>query len=181
MDNATRMVQLVSTVDRTIVVNRPEYGIRRQWVAKGQSQSLPFDIVQNLYFTVGFQNLINEGILYIPNMQDKIDLNIEPQDATQPTRVIVLNDQQMKTLLTVTPYNDFVKQLAHLPMSQAHALVDYAVKNDIIDNMKVQYLKQVTGRDIVRIIARKRESEEIDKIQAAREEAYKQENAGRIF
>jgi hypothetical protein len=47
--------------------------------------------------------------------------------------------------------------------------------------MKVQYLKQVTGRDIVRIIARKRESEEIDKIQAAREEAYKQENAGRIF
>jgi hypothetical protein len=86
-------------------------------VAKGQAQSLPFDIVQNLYFTVGFHNLINEGILYIPNMQDKIDLNIEPQNATQPTRVIVLNDQQMKTLLTVTPYNDFVKQLAHLPMS----------------------------------------------------------------
>jgi hypothetical protein len=31
--------------------------------------------------------------------------------------------------------------------------------------MKVQYLKEVTGRDVVRIIARKRESEEIDKIQ----------------
>jgi hypothetical protein len=86
-------------------------------VAKGQSQSLPFDIVQNLYFTVGFQNLINEGILYIPNMQDKIDLGIESEGTTQPTRVVVLNETQMKTLLTVRSYNDFVQELSHLPMS----------------------------------------------------------------
>lgn len=181
MDNATRMVQLISTVNRTVVVSRPEYGIRRQWVAKGQSQSLPFDIVQNLYFTVGFQNLINEGILYIPNMQDKIDLGIESEGTTQPTRVVVLNETQMKTLLTVRSYNDFVQELSHLPMSQAHALVDYAVKNNLIDTMKVQYLKEVTGRDVVRIIARKRESEEIDKIQEQREANYKNENAGRRF
>ncbi len=181
MDNANRMVQIISTVDRTIVVNRPEYGIRRQWVAKGQAQTLPFDIVQNLYFTVGFQNLINEGVLYIPNMKDKIDLGIENEGTTQPTRVIVLNENQMKTLLTISSYNDFVNDLAHLSMSQAHALVDYAVKNNLIDTMKVQYLKEVTGRDIIKIIARKRESEEIDKIQEKREAAYKADNAGRGF
>lgn len=176
-----RMVQIVSTVDKNVVVSRPEYGIRRQWVAKGQAQLIPFNIVQNLYFTVGFQNLINEGILYIPNMQDKIDLGIEDQGTTQPTRVVVLNETQMRTLLTVRSYVDFVKELAHLPMSQAHALVDFAVKNEIIDSQKIQYLKEVTGRDVVRIIARKRESEEIDKIQAARDAAYKAENEGRRF
>lgn len=179
--NENRMVQIVSTVDRTVIVNRPEYGIRRQWVAKGQTQVLPFDVVQNLYFTVGFQNLINEGILYIPNMQDKIDLGIEADGTTQPTRVVVLNDTQMKTLLTVRSYNDFVKELAHLPMSQAHALVDFAVKNEIIDNMKVKYLKEVTGRDVVQIIARKRQSEEVDRRQAAIDAAHRTENEGRRF
>lgn len=181
MENNNRLVQLVSTVDKTVVVSRPEYGIRRQWVAKGQSQSIPFEIVQNLYFTVGFQNLINEGILYIPNMQDKIDLGIEDEGAVKPTRVIVLNETQMKTLLTIRSYDEFVKELAHLPMSQAHALVDYAVKNNIIDNNKVQYLKEVTGRDVIQIIARKRQSEEIDKRQAEIEANHKAENEGRRF
>lgn len=180
--NENRMVQIVSTVDKTVVVNRPEYGIRRQWVAKGQAQLLPFDIVQNLYFTVGFQNLINEGILYIPNMEDKKDLGIEDRDAEVPTRVIVLTDPQMSKLFSrEVTREQFINELARLPMSQAHALIDYAVKNEIIDAQKIQYLKEVTGRDVVQIIARKRQSEEIDRQQAEIDRIHKEENAGRRF
>ena len=175
MEQNTRMVAIKSTVDRTVVVNRPEFGIRRQWVAKNQTQMIPFDIVQNLYFTVGFQNLINEGILYIDNMQDKIDLGIEDVGTTKPTRVVVLNDSQMLTLLKVKKIDEFIDELSHLPMSQAHALVDFAVKNEIIDKSKVDYLKQLTGRDIVKIIARNREAEEIDKAEALKEQSRKKE------
>ena len=176
-----RMVNLVSTVDRTVVVNRPEYGIRRQWIAKGQTQQMPFDIVNNLMFTVGFSNLIMQGILDIPNMQDKIDLGIEDPGTKTPTRVVVLNDSQKLTLMKVRTYEEFVKELAKLPMSQAHALVDYAVENELIDKQKVAYLKELTGRDIVQIIARKRQSEEIEQINEARDQQHRRENDGRRF
>lgn len=176
-----RMVTIISTVDRTVVVNRPEYGIRRQWVARGQAQQIPFDIVNNLMFTVGFANLVMQGILDIPSMQDKIDLGIEDPGTKVPTRVIVLNDSQKLTLMKVRTYDEFVKELAKMPMSQAHALVDYAVANELIDSKKVAYLKELTGRDVVQIIARNRMSEEVDRANAVREEQYKQENAGRRF
>ena len=182
MESVTRMVKVISTVDRQVIINRPELNIRRMWTAKNQAQWIPFDIVYNLYFTVGFQNLINDGILYIPDMKDKKDLGIEPEDAEYPVNVIVLDDAQMKKLFSrEVNKQDFVQTLAHLPMSQANALVDYAVKNECVDSEKIAYLKELTGRDVVQIIAKKRQSEEIDRIQAERDAAHKAENAGRGF
>ena len=94
---------------------------------------------------------------------------------------IIQLDAKLRAYSRAPFYNDFVRELAHLPMSQAHALVDFAVKNEIIDNMKVKYLKEVTGRDVVQIIARKRQSEEVDRRQAAIDAAHRAENEGRRF
>jgi hypothetical protein len=48
----------------------------------------------------GVRVMIDRGILYIPDMKDKIDLGLEPEDATEPENIIVLSDLQINNLLT---------------------------------------------------------------------------------
>ena len=113
-------------------------------------------------------------------MKTKIELGLEDEGTVQPTKIIILNDTQMMTLLKVRTYEQFVQELSHLPMSQANALVDFAVKNQIIDTKKVNYLKELTGRDIVKLIAREAEIREIDARNAAIEKQHKMEEGRRV-
>lgn len=117
----------------------------------------------------GFKNMIRSGILYIDNMQDKIDLQLEDPDTKAPTKIRVLTDEQILTLLKVKSYEDFVKELATVSLDQANAVVNYAVENSIVDNRKVDYLKEITGRDVVKIIAHKRDAAEAERINAEKE------------
>lgn len=158
-----RMVRIRNTINSTVVVNRPEYNIRREWTARGQVQQIPFDTVQQLLFTTGFSNLIKSGTLYIENMKDKIDLGLEEPETTKPTLIRCLDDAEMQHLLTETTFEEFVQELAAFSMDQAQLLVDYAVDHEIIEAKKVSYLKKLTGRDVMLIIARKREAAEIDR------------------
>lgn len=158
-----RMVSLKNTANSTVVVNRPEYGIRREWVARGQVQQIPFAIVEQLLYTTGFQNLIKSGTLYIESMKDKIDLGLEDPGTKNPTRILYLDDNEINDLMTNTTFDEFVQRLSAYSMDQAHAVVDYCVQHEIIDAKKINYLKKLTGRDVMVIIARKREAEEIDR------------------
>lgn len=176
-----RMVKIISTVNRTVVVNRPEYNVRKLWSAKGQPNVIPFDQVQQLMYMTGFYNLLKSGVLYIENMQDKIDLGLEDEGTTVPTKIRILNDADKLDLLKNKTYDEFVKTLAHLPMEQAHGLVDFAVDNEIIDSKKTAYLKQLTGRDVMLTLARKRQADEAAAIQAEKDRIHKIENEGRRF
>jgi hypothetical protein len=42
---ADRMVHLKNTMNATLSVRKPEYGIYRTWNKKGQVQAIPFDTV----------------------------------------------------------------------------------------------------------------------------------------
>jgi hypothetical protein len=106
-------------------------------------------------------------------MQDKIDLGLEEPDTTEPTNIKVLNDAQIKALLTTITYDTFVKEINSVSVQQANNVVDYAVANEIMDMKKSDYLKQITGRDIVAILAKRRQEAEADRIAAEKERAAK--------
>lgn len=171
--NTNRMVTLRSMVNKTVIVNEPAYSIRRVFPNKGAIQTIPFTTVEQLLWSNGFRNMLTTGTLYIDNMQDKIDLGLEEPDTKVPTKIKVLTEEQMLTLMKVRSYGDFVKELSTLPLDQAHALVDYAVKTQTLDSQKINYLRELTGRDALKIISRNRDAEEMDKIQAAKEAARK--------
>lgn len=164
-----RNVVFKSMVGKTVIVNEPAYGIRRVFPNKGAIQTIPFNIVEQLLWSNGFRNMLSTGVLYIENMQDKIDLGLEEPGTKIPTKIRILTDEQMLTLLKVRSYDDFVKELASLSLDQANAIVDYAVRTQTIDTQKVDYLKEVTGRDVIKIIARNKENAEADKAAAERE------------
>ena len=158
-----RMVIVTNMVDSRVGIADPSTGIRRRWEKRGQSLPIPFDALQNLLWQDGVRRMFTEGILYIQNMEDKKELGLEPQEATEPTNLIALSQLQMKELLTVKPISVFKVEISKLPDTQIDNLIDYAISERIVNAEKCAILKQVTGRDIIKAVARQQEIEEEEK------------------
>lgn len=173
--NGTRMVRFKNTKAETVIVHEPAYGIHREFLGKGTVQVIPFDTVEQLLWRPGFANLIKSGILYIEDMQDKIDLGLEDPDTKTPTKIRILTPEQILTLLKVKDYDNFVKDIEGLSIDQVNNIVDFAVENEILDTKKINYLKELTDRDVLKILARKREMAEADQANAEKEAARRRE------
>ena len=165
-----RMVIVKSSVNSTVSVVYPQYGINRRWNAMGQPMQIPFEAVQQCLWENGFNRMIQSGILYIENMQDKIDLGLEPVGATTPTNIIVFTEKDMEMLLNSIPLDVFKKRVTEAPKMQVDNLIDYAIEHEIVDMEKIDFLKKLTNRDILKAISSKREDKEADE-RAAKEDA----------
>ena len=177
---AQRMVILKNMVNGNVSVKKPQYGVNRTWTRLGQPMGIPFETVEQLLWDTGFNNMIRAGILYIENLQDKIDLGLEPEGAKEPENIIVLSQDQIKALWTVKTLDEFKKEVSKLPMTQIDALVEYAVSNRIVKMDKADFIKELTKKDILKAITRKQESDEIDKRNTAKEEARKNDDGRHV-
>lgn len=165
-----RLVNFRSTSTGKVIIHEPAYNIHREFPNYGSVQRIPYEIVEQLLWSNGFKNLLEKGFIYIDNMQDKIDLGLEAPDTKEPTRYKVLNDGQIITLLKVRSLEDFKKEIDTLPAEQIARVVDYAIKNNIVDFDKANYLKDVTGTDILSVIAMNRSVAEAEKAEKAERE-----------
>lgn len=169
----TRMVNLKNMVNKTVGVSLPEYGVNRKWTTKGQVIPLPYDTVEQMLWHNGFRQMIDRGILYIESMQDKIDLGLEPSDATEPENIKVLSDTQIKNLLISQPYEVFKREIFTLTMTQVNNIINYAIANEIVDVQKAELLRTISNIDILKAVANKKEIERLDQIEAKKEEQRK--------
>lgn len=156
-----RMVKLQNMVNKTVGVIRPEFNINREWVKKGQVHQIPFSTVEQLLYINGFRNMIENGTLYIVDMQDKIDLGLEAEGTKEPTNIKALTDGQMLTLMKITDMDKFVETVNELPKAQVDNLVNYAIENELLIVDKCMFLKDVTGVDIIQCVKNNKEIENI--------------------
>ena len=175
INKETRMVKLRSTVSGTFAINEPAYSVNRVFPNKGAIQALPFEIVEQLLWQPGFRAAVDTGMLYIDDMQDKIDLGLEEPETKIPTNIKVLNEAQMLTLLKVKSYDDFLDEIATLPIEQIRNLADYAAENNLVDMSKVEAIERLTGKDIIKMIDKRREFEAADRALKEKEERRRRE------
>ena len=166
----TRMVKLRNTTAKTVTIYSSAYNVKRTFPGKGAVQVLPFDTVEQLLWDNGFQYMIKTGQIYIDDMQTKIDLGLENPDAKVPTNIKVLTPEQILTLLKVRTVEEFKKEVSTVSVEQCNEIVKYAVEHNLIDNDKVNFLKERTGKDVIAMIARKRLEAEAEKANAGKEE-----------
>lgn len=165
---SVRMVMLKNMVNSSVSVKDPSLGVNRTWHKRGQTLPIPYDTVELMLWENGFKHLIDSGILYIENMQDKKDLGLESADAIEPENIIALSTIQMENLLKNTPITVFKKEVANLPKVQVDNLIEYAVENKIIDPVKSSFLKELTGKDIMVSVSRKEEREAEERAEKAK-------------
>lgn len=176
--NDTRIVAVKNMIQANVSISKPEYGINRLWSGFGQVMKIPFDNLEQAMWDSGVQNMFTSGILYIENLQDKIDLGLEPADTTEPVNIVLLDEKKMENLLKNVPLAVFKKEVSQLTRVQVDSLITYAINNQIIDPAKCSWLKDLTGKDILKAISQKEDMLKAEKKAAekAKQKAFEELN-----
>jgi len=153
-------VNIISTTVGEVSVFEPSIPFRASWPAKGSTRAVEKDIVEQLLFTPGFKYMIDTGMLYIEDMEQKKELGIEPEDATEPVNVIVLTDTTKNKYLKMYSADKFKEEIKKLSHEQLIDLADYAIENKIADFEKSEILEKACGKNIIRGIQLARQNKE---------------------
>ena len=146
MENKVKVVNLISS---RVNINIPDIRLSRVWERKGAVKVIPFDQLEEAMYNPGVEALFREGILGIEDLEIKKALGLEPDDATEPVNIIVLNDNQRKRYLTVMPTSEFKAKVKELPIEQVRELAKYAIDNEIAAFDKAEIIKKMIGTDII--------------------------------
>ena len=157
MDKDTK-VKVISTVIGSVGVHLPNLNFVRYWPQKGSAVMIPFSILEEGIFDVGFYNMLKNGDLYIEDMEVKKALGLEPDDATVPENIIVLPENRIIYLLKTASVDELKDVLSKVSIEQANNLAQYAIDHQINDFDKSELIKARTGRDITKSILLERQN-----------------------
>lgn len=158
-----KQVTLVSTIDAYVGIDVPDLHLKRLWERKGAKKTIPLDILREAFYDPSVEYLLRQGILYIDDLDVKIDLGLEDESAREPgakLNVVVLKDDEINRLLTVVPIYEFKNKIKELPKEQVQNIVDYAVTHEITNFEKCEFLKEFTGFDVLRTVQLNHEAKE---------------------
>lgn len=143
-------VTVVSTVDAQVGINNPELRFKADWIGKGMKHKIDKEILEGLMFDPGVEYMFTNGILYIDDMDAKIDLGIEAEGTTEPTNVIVWDEDTIKKYINVKPLHEFKADFDKLSKEQKLEVAHYMVKNQMVGSMdKSEYVQEKTGVDVI--------------------------------
>lgn len=155
MDNEklrNKKVKVKNLVSQRVLLSVPDLRLRRVWEKKGAVMTIPFEQLEEAMYSPGVENLFTEGILGIDDMEIKIALGLEPEDAVAPVNIITLSDAEMQRYLTAMPVFEFKEKIKELPYQQIMELANYAIAHEIANFEKAEILKQFINIDIMSAI-----------------------------
>ena len=155
-------IKVVNLVSARVNIDLPDVRLKRIWERKGAVKTIPFDQLEEAMYHPGVEALFREGTLGIEDLEVKKRLGLEPEDATEPVNIIILDDAQRKRYLTVMPLHEFKEKIQELPREQVSELAYFAIEKEYADFDKDEIIKKMTGIDIIGTIQmNKADKEEI--------------------
>lgn len=146
-------VCVVSTINAQVGINLPDLRVRHEWGRKGSRQYIEKKALEDIMYEPGVDYMFKTGILYIDDMEVKKELGLEPETATEPQNIIVLDEKQIKRYLTVAPFHEFKAIMDKLSKEQRIEMANYAVDNEILPSLdKSDYIKKAIGIDVMQAI-----------------------------
>lgn len=160
MNENKEKVTVISTVSGNIKIYLPDLRFRQEWTRKGMKRQIDKELLEDILYDPGAEYMFRTGMLYIEDMNVKKELGLEPEDASQPVNIIVLDEKEKKRYLSVLPVNEFEDKVKELSIEQKKDLVDYAVENELISFDKNEILQKLTGLNPMRMIELSRKNKE---------------------
>lgn len=147
MNTDGRKVTVKSMVNYSVGLNIPDLRFKRDFTKEGETKAIDFDTLFEGVTSLGVRTLFDEGILYIDNKQDRIDLGLEEEG--QPERFRILNRGQILKLLKVDPVSKLQETLETLPREQINRIAEVAIEEKVTDFEKCNVIKKFCGIDVI--------------------------------
>ena len=153
-------IKVISAARGRCVINNRDLAIKRVWQSRGDAVYFTKEQLDALMYDPAFSNMINEGYLYIEDMEVKKEIGIEPEDAVTPTHIL-LDDKQLKRFWKDMPLSQFKVEIKNLTKQQISSLVDYAIEHGDEGTIeKANYLSTISNRNILKGIELNKQSKE---------------------
>lgn len=150
-------VMVTSMVGGTISASSLEH---RVWNKKGQKLPVSKNVLREAIYEPGIEYMFKNGILFIEDMDFKIELGLEAEGTTQPTQIIAMDDKYLNRVLKLMPLVDMKKAIDNMSIAQKQELVDYAVKQNDIQLDRLEIVSKKCNVDILKAIELNRQKEE---------------------
>ena len=150
-------VKVISQYNGRCGIDNSDLHISRRWPARGSQVTIDKEVIEELMYDPAFKNMIEEGYLYIEDMEVKKELGIEAEDATEPT-IIDLNDKELERYWKIMPLAQFKIEAKKLTKVQLDSLADYAILHGDEGSIpKANYLTEISGHEILKGIELQRQ------------------------
>lgn len=159
MDDKNK-VTLTNMCKHAVTLSFPELRITRTFAGKGAHVSFDKDIFMEMVYDPGLMYMLENGMLFLDDMDIKKELGLEPEDATEPQNIRILTDAEIKRYLTVLPVGELTGVLKKLKKEQIDSVIDYAIEHELTDISRCDILKKMTGRDVIRAVQLNRAAKE---------------------
>ena len=149
-------VMITSMVGGTISAASLEH---RVWNKKGQKLPVSKDVLREAIYEPGIEYMFKKGILYIDDMEMKIELGLEAPGTTTPTEVLPVDDKYLNRVLKLMPISEMKAAIDKMSIVQKQELVDYASKQNDIQLDRLAIVSEKCNVDILKTIELNRQKE----------------------
>jgi hypothetical protein len=149
-------VMITSMVGGTISAASLEH---RVWNKKGQKLPVSKDVLREAIYEPGIEYMFKKGILYIDDMEMKIELGLEAPGTTAPTEVLPVDDKYLNRVLKLMPISEMKAAIDKMSIVQKQELVDYASKQNDIQLDRLAIVSDKCNVDILKTIELNRQKE----------------------
>ena len=145
-------VIVTSMVNGIIGINRPEYRLVKTWPQKGSKLPVEKDSLRQAIYEPGVEYMFKKGMLYIDDMDFKIELGLEEEGTTAPTAIIPVDTKYLERVLKRMPVREMKEVIKKMNDVQRRELIDYATEQNDIQLDRINAIKELTGIDLLRVI-----------------------------
>lgn len=153
-------VMVTSMVSGRIGLVLPRLHINKVWPKKGTKLPVEKDVLREAIYEPGVEYMFKQGLLYIDDMDFKIELGLEEEGTKTPTNVIPMDEKYMARVLKLMPIAEMKKAINAMNDNQKRELIDFASEQNDISFDRMDVIKKLTGIDVVKVIELKRSKEE---------------------
>ena len=134
--------------------------MRKTWPRKGTKLPIEKDLLREAIYEPGVEFMFKNGILYIDDMDFKIELGLEEEGTKTPTNIIALDEKYMNRIMRLMPIAEMRNAVVKLADNQKRELIDYASEQNDVSMDRLGILKELTGIDVLKVIELKKQKEE---------------------
>lgn len=153
-------VTVTSMVGHRVVLILPHIRFKKVWSKKGAKYMIEKDILREAIYESGVERLFRSGILYIDDMDFKIELGLEEEGAEKPTKIIPIDEKYLNRVLKLMPISEMKQVINSMTAEQKRELVTFAVSQKDTQLDRLNIVKELTGSDVFKMIEIKRQMEE---------------------
>ena len=153
-------VIVTSMVNGLVSINMPQHRLVRAWPQKGAKLPVDKDALREAIYEPGVEYMFKNGMLYIDDMDFKIELGLEEEGAKEPTAIVPVDEKYLERLLKRMPVSEMKVAIKDMNGEQRQELIDYATSRTDLQMDRITAIKEITGTDLFKVIELKKQREE---------------------